>query len=54
MPAGCPTSSGGDSGGGALPFTGLNLVVLLAIAIITGGVGLGLTAAAGLGRRPQV
>jgi hypothetical protein len=53
MPAGCPTSSGGDNGGGALPFTGMDLLVLVAIAAIAGGLGLGLTAAAGLGRRPQ-
>jgi hypothetical protein len=52
MPAGCHAGEGG--GGGALPFTGLNALVLLAAGAIAAGLGLTLTAAGSLRRRPQV
>jgi hypothetical protein len=52
MPAGC-TSGGGGGGGGALPFTGLDVMVLIAVGAIAGGLGLALTAAGSMRRRPQ-
>jgi hypothetical protein len=52
MPAGCHL--GGDSGGGgALPFTGLDAMVLVAVGAIAAGLGLALTAAGSMRRRPQ-
>ena len=53
--AGCPTGggSGGPAAGGALPFTGSDLSVLIGIASLAGGLGLALTTAGNLRRRPQ-
>jgi hypothetical protein len=53
MPAGCHL--GGDTGGGgALPFTGLDATLLIAIGSIAAGIGIALTAAGSMRRRNQV
>jgi hypothetical protein len=52
MPAGCH-AGGQDGGGGALPFTGFDAMLLVAVSTIAAGLGLTVTAAASMRRRPQ-